>query len=411
MASARRLRWAGPVLLVLPSVIVLGAVGATTAIAIAEQRDAIRGATAARVVDVSSGFAELDQVVGALDGMTDREVATAELQPLATLVEQTSGVDYVVVIAPDATRVTHPMPAERGEPVSTDASAVLAGEEVLEVETGTIGRTLRAKRPVLDADGQVIGGVSVGLFEHRMMADYEEGLRGLLPWAAGALVVGLAASAWLTAAIRRRLRAAEEDARELEHVGRTADALREQAHEFGTRMHVVRGLVAHGDTSEAIDYIDGATTVVRGEPEPGLAGQPLLRATVEALRAELGAAGTALETDIDLVSPADDALTLVVSNLCRNAAEAGARRVRCVLRERDGSVHGTIDDDGPGIPPARRARMFERGVTSKPDTRGTGRGIGLDFVRRTVTGRGGTIEVSDAPEGGARFAFDMEAAS
>ncbi|WP_232531656.1 sensor histidine kinase [Microbacterium halophytorum] len=411
MSTSRRFRMTRAALLVLPSVIVLAAVGSTTAIAITEQRSAIRDATAARVVDVADGLAGLDQVVDALDGMTDRAAATAALQPMATLVERTSGVDYVVVIAPDGNRVTHPTPAERGRPVSTDSDRVLAGEDVLEIQTGTIGRTLRAKRPVLDDSGAVIGGVSVGMFEHRMTADYEEGLRGILPWVAAALVVGLAASAWLTAAIRRRLRQAEEDARELEHVGRTADALREQAHEFDTRMHVVRGLVANGDAAEAVEYIDGATNVVTSEPEPGLAGQPLLRAAIEALRAELGAAGTALETAIDISSPADDALTLVVGNLCRNAAEAGARHVRCEIRERGGRVHGVVDDDGPGIPPARRARMFDRGVTTKPDNRGTGRGIGLDLVRRAVTRRGGTVEVSESPMGGARFAFDMGARS
>lgn len=408
MTSARRFRMARAVLLVLPSVIVLACVGATTAVAIAEQRTAIRDATAARVVDVASGLSELDQVVDVLDGLTDREAATAELQPLATLVEQSAGVDYVVVIAPDGNRITHPTPAERGRRVSTDSTRVLAGEDVLEIRTGTIGRTLRAKRPVVDDGGQVIGGISAGMFESRMTEDYEQGLRDLLPWAAAALVVGLAASTALTAAIRRRLRAHEEDATELEHVGRMADALREQAHEFDTRMHVVRGLVAHGDTDDALRYIDGSTVVVTGTTEPGFSGQPLLRAAVEALRAELADVGTSLETDVEMSSAADDAIALVVGNLCRNAAEAGASRVRCELRERDGRVFGTVDDDGQGISPMIRARLFDRGVTSKPDARGTGRGIGLHLVRRTVADRGGSVELSDSPLGGARFAFEME---
>jgi len=399
-------RLARLVLLALPTLLVLVCVGGTTAIAMSVQRDGIRAATAERVTDVSSELAGLDQVRDALEDLDSLERATAELQPLASLVERAAGVDYVVVIAPDERRVTHPTPTERGRPVSTDATGVLAGETVVNTMDGTIGRTLRAKVPVIGSDGSVVGAVSTGILERRMTQDVEQALWRLLPWDIGALVLGMAASTALTTAMHRRIRLHDEAARELEHAEATAAALREQSHEFDTRLHVIRGLVANDDRAEALDYIDASSRVTT-LADPALRGAPpLLRATLEALTAELAALGTRLELDVELTHDADDQLVLVLANLCRNAGEAGAHTVRCELRERDGRFFGVISDDGPGIPAAHAAQIFARGFSTKPDPSGAGRGVGLDLVRRTLAERGGSIEVSSA--GGARFAFDME---
>ena len=61
----------------------------------------------------------------------------------------------------------------------------------------------------------------------------------------------------------------------------------------------------------------------------------------------------------------------------------------------------------PGPMPRTAGRIFAQGFSTKPDGTGFGRGYGLDTVRRTVTSRGGTIEVGDSALGGARFAFEM----
>ena len=61
-----------------------------------------------------------------------------------------------------------------------------------------------------------------------------------------------------------------------------------------------------------------------------------------------------------------------------------------------------------GVDPRVAGRIFGQGFSTKRDTTGFGRGYGLDLVRRTVTSRGGTIEVGPSALGGARFAFEME---
>ena len=68
-----------------------------------------------------------------------------------------------------------------------------------------------------------------------------------------------------------------------------------------------------------------------------------------------------------------------------------------------------VDDAGPGVPLADRARIFERfgrGSDAAP-TRGTG--LGLAIVARHVQWHHGTIVVTDNPEGGARFTVELPA--
>ena len=392
-------------MLLLPSIIVLLCVGITAAIAVSVQEHSIRAATTERVVDVATHLAELDQVRDAV--VRDRETATTELQPLTDVVQRAAGVDYVVITDAAGIRITHPTPSERGKPVSTDPSRALAGETYVDTEEGTRGLTLRAKTPILDSSGEVIGILSVGILEARISEDFGEAVADLLPWIIGALLVGTLANTLVSAAIRRRFRGADEMTREMEHQRSTTALLREQTHEFRTRLHVLHGLVSHGDSAEALRYIEEIAPVQTATADDGVDMHPLIRAVTEALRSELADLGTSFSADVDLRTPPDDDLMLVVTNLCRNAGEAGASRVRLHLVETEHSVHGTVDDDGTGIDPTQRSQVFSLGFSSKPDRSGAGRGIGLNLVRRLVTDRGGTVEIGESSLGGARFSFEM----
>lgn len=70
-----------------------------------------------------------------------------------------------------------------------------------------------------------------------------------------------------------------------------------------------------------------------------------------------------------------------------------------------------IRDAGPGVPASLREAIFDRYFTSAQEggagARGTG--LGLAIVQSLVQGAGGTISVDDAPEGGARFRFELPA--
>lgn len=390
------------VLLALQCAVVLVCVLATTLVAVSVQERSIRAATEERVLDVARSLVELDQVQRAV--LFDTAAATADLQPLADVVAAASGVDYVVVTDARGIRLTHPNPAERGRSVSTDASAVLAGETFLGTETGTIGPSLRAKVPVRDGDATdaaVIGTASVGVLESEISGSYEEAVGGLLPWVAGSIVLGVVLSGLLTAALRRRVRRLEADARELETQRRISGALRDQTHEFHTRLHVIRGLVAEGETGEALTYIGGLAPVASGLS----IDDPALRALLEGLSSE----HAGVRVDPASLVPrgtVDDEVLTVVGNLVRNAAEAAGAEGRIDVLVLAGDERMTIDvaDDGPGVESTDIARIFDRGYSSKASA---GRGVGLDLVRRIAGARDGSITVGASARGGARFTVEL----
>jgi two-component system CitB family sensor kinase len=95
--------------------------------------------------------------------LTD-ELANGQLQTLATEIQQRTGVLFVVITNDQGIRLSHPNRDELGKHVSSDPSEALAGHEVVTRESGTLGRSVRAKVPVLAPDSnQVVGEVSVGI--------------------------------------------------------------------------------------------------------------------------------------------------------------------------------------------------------------------------------------------------------
>lgn len=63
-----------------------------------------------------------------------------------------------------------------------------------------------------------------------------------------------------------------------------------------------------------------------------------------------------------------------------------------------------VDDDGPGIDPATREKIFEPGFTTKGER---GSGLGLFLVKMTATAHGGGVFITKSPEGGARVAIAL----
>src|SRR6266550_929900 len=99
----------------------------------------------------------------------------------------------------------------------------------------------------------------------------------------------------------------------------------------------------------------------------------------------------------------------VVAGLVHNATKYAPEGTRIAVRiERaDDRAIVRVQDEGPGVPPQERARIFEpyaRGVATDDVP---GAGIGLFAARRVVEGQGGDLWLEDADEGGAVFAFTL----
>ncbi len=94
-------------------------------------------------------------------------------------------------------------------------------------------------------------------------------------------------------------------------------------------------------------------------------------------------------------------LTQVVVNLVRNALHATRpdEAVRVAGAARDADVVIAVEDDGPGVPDAVRARLFQPFASTKGDE---GLGLGLYMARLIVESHGGRLDLLDRPRG-ARF--------
>lgn len=91
----------------------------------------------------------------------------------------------------------------------------------------------------------------------------------------------------------------------------------------------------------------------------------------------------------------------VVTNLIQNAMEHGGRHI--IVRI-DGSAF-EVEDDGPGIPPEERERVFEAFHRLRP--RSAGSGLGLNLVQQVVQRHGGRVSIASAVVGGTVVRVDL----
>jgi two-component system sensor histidine kinase HydH len=143
----------------------------------------------------------------------------------------------------------------------------------------------------------------------------------------------------------------------------------------------------------------------------------LVNRVLDLLGAQAERRAVRLERDLETVAAVagdEERLRQVLVNFGLNALEAvkdgGLVRVSCreappASGRPDGprQVAIVIDDDGPGVPAESRDRIFEPFFTTKAK----GSGLGLSIVHAIVTQHGGTITVSESPEGGARFTLEL----
>lgn len=98
-----------------------------------------------------------------------------------------------------------------------------------------------------------------------------------------------------------------------------------------------------------------------------------------------------------------DALALLVRNLVDNAVKYAPQsgRVDVRLANDRQCVTLDVDDDGPGIPPSERSRVFDRFYRLHA-TETPGSGLGLAIVKAVAARHGATVELQDSPLGGLR---------
>ncbi|MER6096727.1 ATP-binding protein [Streptomyces sp. NPDC001728] len=448
---------------------------------------------------------------------------TAALQPYAESLRRHAGVAFVVIMAPDGTRWTHPEPEQIGRTYLGHIEQARAGRPYSETHLGILGPSVRTVAPVFDGGGRVVALVSAGITIDKISEQVREQVTALLGMAGVALALGGAGTYVVNARLRRhthgmnatelsrmhdyheaalhavreglvmldgqrRIALINDGARELlgldeGAVGRPAtglglpapltgallsseprvdethltadrvlvvntrpvvggerrgtvvtlrdrtelqtlsgeldsergftEALRSQAHEAANRLHTVVSLIELGRVAEAVEFATAELELAQALTDRVVdaVGEPVLAALL------LGKAAQANERGVELVltedSRIDDGLVpatlpsrdlvTILGNLIDNAVEAagGTPHARVTVtvaaRTGDGELLLRVGDSGPGVRPADRDAVLGRGWT----TRGPGRGLGLALVGQAVSRASGTLDVTDAAEGGA----------
>ncbi|MFJ9580527.1 ATP-binding protein [Streptomyces sp. NPDC101191] len=135
---------------------------------------------------------------------TTRPSARGPVQTEAERIRRSTGAEYVVVMDTHGVRWSHTDPERIGKVVSTDPSDVLAGHAVMEIDSGTLGRSARGKAPLRDSRGEIVGAVSVGIEYDSVRDRLVAAIPGLLRYAGGALAAGALAAYLISRRLQRQ---------------------------------------------------------------------------------------------------------------------------------------------------------------------------------------------------------------
>lgn len=130
------------------------------------------------------------------------------IDPVVERIRRATGAAFIVVANRQGIRYSHPDPTQIGKSLLHDpgepVTAVLAGQTEVAVQSGSLGRSMRAKVPLRDARGRIIGLVSVGVLEKAVGEELVDALPSIAIPSLLVLVLGTIGVLLLGRRVRRQ---------------------------------------------------------------------------------------------------------------------------------------------------------------------------------------------------------------
>jgi len=167
---------------------------------------------------------------------------------------------------------------------------------------------------------------------------------------------------------------------------------------------------------EASELVSDLLTLARSPGRSVLQCEPvdlaaIVTACARALEGRAATRNVRLEVDVSsaIVDGDERRLRELVHNLLENAIRHARSSVAVSSHQNGRTCSIVVDDDGEGVAPEERERIFERFYRSSEDESGTG--LGLAIVQWIALAHHGNVSVDRAAAGGARFVASLPAHS
>ncbi|WP_174867472.1 ATP-binding protein [Nocardia arthritidis] len=225
---------------VLQLIVLALVIGAGAGLAVLEERSSRDDATRQQVIAVAVSVAQAPSTIAAVQSPDP----TAQLQPVTERIRKQTGMDFIVVMAPDRTRYTHTVPERIGHAFTGNIDRALKGETFTEIFPGTLGPSIRAVTPVYAGD-RIVALVSAGVTR----AKIGDQVGAQLPLILGVTAIGLIVATIGSLLLSRRLR-------RLTH-GLAPDELRTMYEHHDAVLHSIReGLLVFGAAGDRADVVN-----------------------------------------------------------------------------------------------------------------------------------------------------------
>ena len=198
-------------LLLLQLAIIALTVGAASVVLFRHERSDLAKRAAAKSLVIAQTIATDGQVVAALG----RPDGARVIDPIAERIRRATGAAFVVVANRRGIRMSHPNPALIGKSLLHDPgenpAATFAGKTFVGEQHGSLGWSMRAKTPIRNAQGRVVGLVSVGVLESAITSEFWSSLAVILIPLLVALTLAVAGAFLLARRVKRQTFGLEPD--------------------------------------------------------------------------------------------------------------------------------------------------------------------------------------------------------